>query len=91
MHLILLSSGRPGLLAPVLLAGGGIDGVTDPLPQAFVLTAIVIAMAMTIYLFAAMAALARRGKRMDVEPVPDGEEEQIAETASPEPQNEVGS
>jgi multicomponent Na+:H+ antiporter subunit C len=68
VHLILLSSGRPGILAPVLLAGAGVDGVTDPLPQAFVLTAIVIAMAMTIYLFAAMAALARRGKRMDVEP-----------------------
>jgi hypothetical protein len=50
------------------------------LPQAFVLTAIVIAMAMTIYLFAAMAALARRGKRMDVEPLPDGNEEREAET-----------
>jgi multicomponent Na+:H+ antiporter subunit C len=80
VHLILLSSGRTGGLAPVLLAGGGIEGVTDPLPQAFVLTAIVIAMAMTIYLFAAMAALARRGKRMDVEPVPDGEEDREAET-----------
>jgi multicomponent Na+:H+ antiporter subunit C len=80
VHLILLSSGRPGGLAPVLLPGGGIEGVTDPLPQAFVLTAIVIAMAMTIYLFAAMAALARRGKRMDVEPVPDGEEDREAET-----------
>jgi multicomponent Na+:H+ antiporter subunit C len=77
VHLILLSSGRPGGLAPVLLAGAGIEGVTDPLPQAFVLTAIVIAMAMTIYLFAAMAALARRGKRMDVEPVPDGDEDQL--------------
>jgi multicomponent Na+:H+ antiporter subunit C len=74
MHLILLSAGRPGGLAPVLLTGAGIEGVTDPLPQAFVLTAIVIAMAMTIYLFAAMAALARRGKRMDVDPTPDGDE-----------------
>ena len=91
VHLILLSSGRPGGLAPVLLAGGGIEGVTDPLPQAFVLTAIVIAMAMTIYLFAAMAALARRGKRMDVEPVPDGDEDSVAETAPPDPKDEAGS
>ena len=87
VHLILLSSGRPGGLAPVLLVGVGIEGVTDPLPQAFVLTAIVIAMAMTIYLFAAMAALARRGKRMDVEPVPDGDEDREAETLQSDPED----
>lgn len=51
------------------------------------LTAIVIAMAMTIYLFAAMAALARRGKRMDVEPVPD-DEDHVAETAPSDPEDD---
>jgi multicomponent Na+:H+ antiporter subunit C len=70
VHLILLASGRLGSLAPVLVPGASTEGVADPLPQAFVLTAIVIAMAMTIYLYAAMAALARRGKRMDIVPVP---------------------
>jgi multicomponent Na+:H+ antiporter subunit C len=84
MHLILLTAGREGTLAPVLIAGQGAEGVSDPLPQAFVLTAIVIAMAMTIYLFAAMAALARRGKRMDVEPVPDSDEDQTAESVQDE-------
>ena len=74
-------------MAPVLLAGGGIEGVTDPLHQALVLTAIVIAMAMTIYLFAAMAALARRGKRMDVGPVPDGNEDREAETLQSDPED----
>ena len=75
VHLILLASGRVGSLAPVLVPGVSTEGVADPLPQAFVLTAIVIAMAMTIYLYAAMAALARRGKRMDMAPVPGSDED----------------
>ena len=74
VHLILLASGRIGSLAPVLVPGVSTEGVADPLPQAFVLTAIVIAMAMTIYLYAAMAALARRGKRMDMAPLPPSDE-----------------
>ena len=80
VHLILLTSGRRGALAPVLTPGAGVEGISDPLPQAFVLTAIVIAMAMTVYLFAAMAALARRGKRMDMEPVPDSDEDRTADS-----------
>ena len=84
VHLILLTSGRRGAMAPVLIPGAGTEGVADPLPQAFVLTAIVIAMAMTIYLFAAMAALARRGKRMDIEPVPDSDEDRTADAIQSE-------
>jgi multicomponent Na+:H+ antiporter subunit C len=80
VHLILLTSGRRGAVAPVLLPGAGTEGVTDPLPQAFVLTAIVIAMAMTVYLFAALAALAKRGERMEVEPVPESDEARAPET-----------
>ena len=80
VHLIMLTAGRRGALAPVLTPGAGIEGISDPLPQAFVLTAIVIAMAMTVYLFAAMAALARRGKRMDIEPVPDSDEDRTADS-----------
>ena len=74
VHLILLTSGRFGVLAPVLIPGSSTEGIADPLPQAFTLTAIVIAMAMTVYLFAAMAALAKRGKGMDMKPVPDSDE-----------------
>lgn len=84
VHLILLSSGRQGALAPVLLPGADTGGVADPLPQAFVLTAIVIAMAMTVYLFAALAALAKRGERMEVEPVPDSDEARAPETVQAE-------
>ena len=89
VHLILLTSGRRGALAPVLLPGAGTEGVTDPLPQAFVLTAIVIAMAMTVYLFAALAALAKRGERMEVEPVPDSDEARPPETVRAELEGNV--
>lgn len=89
VHLILLSSGRQGSLAPVLLPGAGTGGVADPLPQAFVLTAIVIAMAMTVYLFAALAALAKRGERMEVEPVPDSDEARAPETVQAELEGKV--
>jgi len=89
VHLILLSSGRQGALAPVLVPGAGTAGVADPLPQAFVLTAIVIAMAMTVYLFAALAALAKRGERMEVEPVPDSDEARAPETVQAELEGKV--
>ena len=89
VHLIMLTSGRQGAFAPVLIPGVGSEGVTDPLPQAFVLTAIVIAMAMTIYLFAAMAALARHGQRMDMEPSPESDEERTAESIQAELQGQV--
>jgi multicomponent Na+:H+ antiporter subunit C len=89
VHLILLASGRQGVVAPVLLSGGGIEGVADPLPQAFVLTAIVIAMAMTVYLFAAMAALAKSGERMEVEPVPDSDEARTPEAVQAELEGRV--
>ncbi|MEE9579237.1 MAG: sodium:proton antiporter [Gemmatimonadota bacterium] len=89
VHLILLTSGRRGAVAPVLLPGAGTEGVTDPLPQAFVLTAIVIAMAMTVYLFAALAALAKRGERMEVEPVPDSDEARAPETVRAELEGKV--
>lgn len=89
VHLILLTSGRRGAVAPVLLPGAGTEGVTDPLPQAFVLTAIVIAMAMTVYLFAGLAALAKRGERMEVEPVPDSDEARAPETVRAELEGKV--
>ena len=84
VHLILLASGRIGSLAPVLVPGVSTEGVADPLPQAFVLTAIVIAMAMTIYLYAAMAALARRGKRMDIAPLPASDEDRSEQSIQDE-------
>ncbi len=89
VHLILLSSGREGTVAPVLIPGAGTEAVTDPLPQAFVLTAIVISMAMTMYLFAGMAALAKWGKRIEVEPVPDIDKSLAPETVQAELEGKV--
>lgn len=52
-NLVMLAAGgteRRG--APLLGGDAGTDGVADPLPQAFVLTAIVITFAITVYLVA---------------------------------------
>jgi multisubunit Na+/H+ antiporter MnhC subunit len=60
--------------------------ISDPLPQAFVLTAIVIAMAFTLYLLAAMAVQTRRGGVPKLVPAPEDDgslsaEEILAELA----------
>ncbi|WP_448006292.1 NADH-quinone oxidoreductase subunit K [Agromyces bauzanensis] len=79
--LIYLMSGTPGL-APIL--GEGVDGseISDPLPQAFILTAIVINLGITSFLLALLyrswwlAQLGARGDLVDdaAEHVEDAEE-----------------
>ncbi|WP_136707372.1 NADH-quinone oxidoreductase subunit K [Agromyces sp. H66] len=79
--LIYLMSGTPGL-APIL--GEGVDGseISDPLPQAFILTAIVINLGITAFLLALLyrswwlAQLGERGDLVDdaAEHVEDAEE-----------------
>ena len=64
VNLFLFASGRPRVDAePILPAGGGtLATLADPLPQALVLTAIVIAFAMTALLLAiALRARAETG------------------------------
>jgi len=78
IHLILLSAGRWGERAPLMIDGVSPEQMTDPLPQAFVLTAIVISMATTLYLLAGIAATARRGGSHDVEPAPQSDGERSA-------------
>jgi multicomponent K+:H+ antiporter subunit C len=59
-NLFLLASGRLRMGAPPLIRQGG--AYTDPLPQALVLTAIVISFGMTAYLvMLALRALAESG------------------------------
>lgn len=84
VHLILLSAGRWGDRAPLVMEGVSPERMADPLPQAFVLTAIVISMATTLYLLAGIAATARRGLGHYVRPAPEsdgdrGPEEVLAE------------
>jgi multicomponent K+:H+ antiporter subunit C len=70
VNLLIFFSGRIGAgAAPLLLPG--ITDLADPLPQAFVLTAIVIGFGMTAYL----VALALRAKGETGSDAVDGEEE----------------
>ncbi|GAA0990164.1 MULTISPECIES: sodium:proton antiporter [Nocardiopsidaceae] len=63
VNLLLMSAGGVSRREAPLLAGGGGEALADPLPQAFVLTAIVIAFSITIY----MLTLAATGKGDDTE------------------------
>jgi multicomponent Na+:H+ antiporter subunit C len=53
---VLAASGLPGGASPPLLGGDGSGPYPDPLPQAFILTAIVIGLANTAYLIYLTAA-----------------------------------
>ncbi|MBW2287328.1 MAG: NADH-quinone oxidoreductase subunit K [Deltaproteobacteria bacterium] len=61
VNFLVLSAGRWGSAAPIVTDGVGAANIADPVPQAFVLTAIVIAMAFTLYLLAGMAVQTRWG------------------------------
>lgn len=71
VNFLVLSAGRWGSAAPIVADGTRAMEVSDPLPQAFVLTAIVIAMAFTLYLLAAMAVHTRRGGVPKLVPAPE--------------------
>ena len=79
--LIYLMSGTPGL-APILGEGVDPDEISDPLPQAFVLTAIVINLGITAFMLALiyrswwLAQLGTKGDLVDdeEEDVQDAEE-----------------
>jgi multisubunit Na+/H+ antiporter MnhC subunit len=59
--------------------GANAETMSAPLPQALVLTSIVISMAITVYLLAAMAAGARHGMRDRVVPPPERDAAQSGE------------
>ena len=71
VNFLVLSAGRWGKAAPIAADGVRAMDVSDPVPQAFVLTAIVIAMAFTLYLLAAMAVQTRRGGVPKLVPAPE--------------------
>jgi len=79
VHLLVLSAGRWGDHAPLVTAGLRPEDISDPVPQAFVLTAIVIAMAFTVYLLAGMAAQARRGGVPELVAPPEEDGERTAD------------
>lgn len=62
VNVLIVAAGGMALRVPPLLGGDAdTDGMADPLPQAFVLTAIVITFGITVYLL----ALARGGGEDD--------------------------
>jgi len=79
VNFLVLSAGRWGSEAPIVTAGVRPAEVGDPVPQAFVLTAIVIAMAFTLYLLAGMAVQTRRGGVPKLVPAPEDDGPQPAE------------
>ncbi len=80
VNLFLFATGRLAInLPPVLKSHSNIDpaGYTDPLPQALVLTAIVISFGMTavIVMVSISACLASDTDRIDLTPAPGAEAE----------------
>ncbi|MEM9558104.1 MAG: NADH-quinone oxidoreductase subunit K [Acidobacteriota bacterium] len=67
-HLLMIATGGVGTSPPVLDGSGSVVGTADPLPQALVLTAIVISMAVTLYLVGLLQASGRRLGASAVEP-----------------------
>ena len=81
--LVYLMSGTPGL-APILGEGVEPDEISDPLPQVFVLTAIVINLGITAFMLALLYRswwLAQLGDKGDLVDDEEEEEEDEAETA----------
>ena len=73
INLLVLSSGQLGTRAPIVTGDLRLEEMADPIPQAFVLTAIVISMAFTLYLLAGLASSARRGSHAEIVAAPEGD------------------
>ena len=83
--LLFITVGRPGL-APVLVDGADPGDYTDALPQAFILTAIVITFATTAFM---LALLYRSWRLARVDIVTDDQEDIALRTADTEADDEV--
>ncbi len=84
INLILLAAGRWGSRAPLVTPGTQATDVTDPIPQAFVLTAIVISMALTLYLLAVTVVQTRHGGRAELVAAPENDEGRSPESLTVE-------
>lgn len=67
-NLVVLAAGEAGRVAPILGREGAGAESADPLPQALVLTAIVISMALTLYLLGLLRTTSRALHSVTVEP-----------------------
>lgn len=77
-NLLVMCTGGWQRVAPLVQAPATLENVADPLPQALLLTAIVIAMAVTIYMLAIMAVASVREDLLLTEAAPATDEERPA-------------
>lgn len=73
-NLLVMMTGGWQRVAPLVQDGATLENVADPLPQALLLTAIVISMAVTIYLLALMAVASVREGLLLTEAAPATDE-----------------
>jgi multicomponent Na+:H+ antiporter subunit C len=83
-NLIVMAAGGSGAAAPMLGGAGAGAEIADPLPQALVLTAIVISMAVTLYLIGVLRTSARDLGSVTVEPALDSDESRDPEVVAGE-------
>jgi multicomponent Na+:H+ antiporter subunit C len=75
-NLVVFFAGRPGSLVPAVIAAGAdriAPGAANPLPQALVLTAIVISFALLCFSLVLGAYLSRQSSHEDVDRMHDAE------------------
>ncbi|MGE5291107.1 MAG: sodium:proton antiporter [Micromonosporaceae bacterium] len=73
VNILLIAADGPGRRQVPLIGGGTLARMADPLPQAFVLTAIVISFGITVYLLA-LARADRHPGKPDTDHDPDDPE-----------------
>ena len=83
-NLVMLAAGDASKRAPIVVAGIERQLLADPVPQALILTAIVISMAVTLYLLALYAAGARVLKTDSVVPAAESDSGRSEETVRAE-------
>ncbi len=82
-NLVMLAAGGWGPKAPIVTPGVDRQLMADPVPQAFVLTAIVISMTVTLYLLAVFVKSSRTlGSDLVATPPADDAERDQAEVAA---------
>lgn len=83
-NLVMLAAGDRALRAPIVRAGIDPRSLADPVPQALILTAIVISMAVTLYLLATYTATARALDTESIDPAPPNDTGREANTVEME-------
>jgi multicomponent Na+:H+ antiporter subunit C len=74
---IIAAGGTDRRVAPIVDGSTPLDAAADPLPQAFVLTAIVITFGVTVYLLGLVARIAKKSPSSELEDEFDSDDEGV--------------